>query len=68
MQLTAVLMHAGEGGFIALNPETGTTTQGDTLDEAVQNLQEATAPYLEEFGLVPQEAPIVATFTIPASA
>ena len=61
-------MHADEGGFIALNPETGTTTQGDTLNEAIHNLQEATALYLEEFDLTPQEAPIVTTFTIQASA
>ncbi len=68
MQLTAVLMHADEGGFIALNPETGTTTQGETLDEAIHNLQEATALYLEEFGLTSHEAPLVTTFTIPATA
>ena len=37
MQLTAVLMHADEGGFVALNPETGTTTQGETVDEAVDD-------------------------------
>lgn len=67
MQLTAVLMRADEGGFIALNPETGTTTQGDTIDDAIHNLQEATALYLEAFGLTPQEAPLVTTFTIPAS-
>jgi predicted RNase H-like HicB family nuclease len=29
MQLTAVITEAEEGGFIALNPETGTTTQGE---------------------------------------
>jgi predicted RNase H-like HicB family nuclease len=40
---------ADEGGFIALNPETGTTTQGETIAEAVQNLKEATSLYLEEF-------------------
>jgi predicted RNase H-like HicB family nuclease len=68
MQLTAVLMRADEGGFVALNPETGTTTQGDTLDEAIQNLQEATGLYLEEFGLTPHDAPLVTTFTVPASA
>jgi hypothetical protein len=27
------------GGFIALNPETGTTTQGETYQEAIQNLK-----------------------------
>ena len=49
MQLTAVLIHAEEGGYVALNPETGTTTQGETIDEALANLQEATSLYLEEF-------------------
>lgn len=48
MQLTAVLIPAEEGGFVALNPETGTTTQGDTIEEALANLQEATELYLEE--------------------
>ena len=33
MQLTAVLVPAQEGGFVATNPETGTTTQGETLEE-----------------------------------
>ena len=46
MELTAVLTHAEEGGFVALNPETGTTTQGETVEEAVANLKEATALYL----------------------
>jgi predicted RNase H-like HicB family nuclease len=53
MLLTAVLTAADEGGFIALNPETGTTTQGETIAEAVQNLKEATSLYLEEFSLEP---------------
>ncbi|MFV1994937.1 MAG: type II toxin-antitoxin system HicB family antitoxin [Verrucomicrobiales bacterium] len=49
MVLSAVITDAEEGGFVAFNPETGTTTQGETRDEAVANLQEATALYLEEF-------------------
>ena len=49
MELTAVLIHAEEGGFVALNPETGTTTQGETVEEAVANLKEATGLYLSEF-------------------
>lgn len=52
MKLTAVLKFADEGGFIAMNPETGTTTQGETVEEALANLREATALYLEEFPLV----------------
>ena len=31
MQLTAGLVPAKESGFVALNPETGTTTQGDSV-------------------------------------
>ena len=49
MGLTAVLIHSEEGGLIALNPETGTATQGETVEEAVANLKEATALYLSEF-------------------
>jgi len=48
MELTAILTPASEGGFVALNPETGTTTQGETVEEALSNLQEATELFLEE--------------------
>jgi predicted RNase H-like HicB family nuclease len=68
MELTAVLTPADEGGYIALNPETGTTTQGETVEEAVENLREATALYLEEFPLVSRGHPVVTTFSIPAHA
>lgn len=49
MQVTAILTPAAEGGFIAFNPETGTTSQGDTLDDALGHLREAVELYLEEF-------------------
>ncbi len=49
MELSAVLMPASEGGYVALNPETGTTTQGETVEEALSNLREATELYREEF-------------------
>ncbi len=49
MTLSAVLTPADEGGFIAYNPETGTTSQGETMPEALANLREATELYLEEF-------------------
>ncbi len=49
MVLTAILTRDPDGGYVALNPETGTTTQGDTVDEALVNLREATELYLEEF-------------------
>jgi len=68
MELTAVLTYAEEGGFIALNPETGTTTEGDTVEEAIANLREATALYLEEFPLLTKGHPLVTTFTVPEHA
>ena len=49
MMLTAILIPAPEGGFTALSPETGTTTQGESVEEALANLREATQLYLEEF-------------------
>jgi len=64
MLLTAVLTAADEVGFIALNPETGTTTQGETIAEAVQNLKEATSLYLEEFPLNLHAHPLVTTFEV----
>lgn len=51
MEFTAVLTPAKEGGYVALNLETGTTTQGETFEEAMANLKEATALYLSEFPL-----------------
>jgi len=47
--LTAVLTQDPQGGYTALNPQTGTTTQGDSVAEALWNLREATELYLEEF-------------------
>lgn len=52
MELSAVLTSAVEGGYVAYNPETGTTTQGESIEEAIENLREATELYLEEFPLV----------------
>lgn len=49
MTLTAVLTPDPDGGFVAFNPETGTTTQGETLEEALANLREATGLFLEGF-------------------
>lgn len=49
MELTAIVTAAPEGGFVALNPETGSTTQGESIEEAIENLKEATELYLEEF-------------------
>ncbi len=68
MTLTAVLTPAEEGGFIAFNPETGTTTQGESVAEAIANLREATELYLEEFPLTHRGQPLLTTFEVAANA
>ena len=68
MILTAVLIPAPEGGFTALNPETGTTTQGESVEEALANLREATELYLEEFQITTSGRLIVTTFDVAAHA
>ena len=68
MQVTAVLTPAEEGGYVAFNPETGTTTQGETVEEAIANLREAVELYLEEFPMKIGGAPIVTTFDVMAHA
>ena len=68
MELTAVLSPAEEGGYVAFNPETGTTTEGESIEEALANLREATTLYLEEFPAVIKGHPLVTMFTVPAHA
>ena len=57
MEFTACLTPAEEGGYVAFDPETGTATQGETVEEAVANLREATSLYLEEFPMVSRGHP-----------
>jgi predicted RNase H-like HicB family nuclease len=64
MILTAVLTPAAEGGYVALNPETGSTTQGESVDEALANLKEATELYLEEFPIVDSGSPLLTTIEV----
>ncbi len=68
MELSAVLTPAPEGGYVAFNPETGTTTQGETVEEALANLAEATGLYLEEFPLAVTSRALLTTFQIPGHA
>lgn len=68
MLLTAVLLPAPEGGFTALNPETGSTSQGETVEEALANLREANEHFLEEFPLAAPGRPLVTTFEVTVNA
>ena len=64
MILTAVLTPDPEGGYVAHNPETGTTTQGESVSEALSNLKEATELFLEEFPLEAVSPSLMTTFEV----
>ena len=65
MTLTAVIYPDEDSDWlVAHNPETGTTTQGRTVEEAVANLKEATELYLEEFPLRKRKGAVLTTFEV----
>lgn len=65
--LTAVI-HREEDMYVAECPEAGTVSQGETVEEAIENLKEATGLYLEEFPLDEIEKPILTVFEVPVHA
>ncbi|MGA9342297.1 MAG: type II toxin-antitoxin system HicB family antitoxin [Rhodanobacteraceae bacterium] len=62
MLLSAVLLPAAEGGFTALNPETGSTSQGGTVEAALANLREATELFVVEFPLATTDRSLIPTW------
>jgi len=58
---TAVL-HKEDDLYVAECPEVGTVSQGETIEEAVANLKEATELYLEEFPLQETSPTFLTTF------
>ena len=64
MQVTAILTPAEEGGYVAFNPETGSTSQGETIDDALASLREAVELFLEEFPMKVARASFVTTVNV----
>ena len=65
MTLTAIIYSGEEADvLIAQNPETGTTSQGKTVQEALDNLREAVELYLSEFPLKQRSKPLLTTFEV----
>ena len=63
MTFTAVI-HREDDMYVAECPEIGTVSQGNTVEEAVANLKEATELYLEEFPLPSVGKPLLTTFEV----
>lgn len=51
-----VILYKEDEMYIAECPEVGTVDQGETMEEAINGLKEATRLYLEEFPL-PESSP-----------
>jgi predicted RNase H-like HicB family nuclease len=51
-----VIVHKEDDMYIAECPEVGTVDQGETIEQAIAGLREATRLYLEEFPL-PEASP-----------
>lgn len=66
MKTLTAIIYPGETKrwLVAFNPETGTTTQGKTVEEALKNLKEATALYLQEKDLPHRRGVIMTTFEL----
>ena len=68
MSTFTAIVHKEDDLYVAQCPEIGTASQGETIEEAVKNLQEATELYLEEFPLKTTSRTIMTTFEVPAHA
>jgi predicted RNase H-like HicB family nuclease len=64
VSLTAVI-HLEEDIYVSECPEVGTVSQGSTIEEAIENLKEATELYLEEFPLEGVSRSLLTTFEVP---
>jgi len=64
MELFTAIIQKEEDMYIAICSEIGTVSQGLTVEEALENLREATELYLEEFPLRKKSHPLLATFEV----
>ncbi len=64
MKFSAILQKEGDW-YVSLCPELDIASQGKTVEEAVNNLQEAVELYLEDEDVtLPDTAPIVTMFEV----
>ncbi len=64
MQTFTAVIYKEEDMYVAECPEVGTFSQGRTIEEAVNNLKEATELYLEEFPLKESKRSLITTFEV----
>ncbi len=64
MKSFTAFIQKDEDMYVATCPEVGTISQGLTIEEAINNLKEATELYLEEFPLKKSTHPLLTTFKV----
>ena len=68
MTTFTAILHKEENMYVAECPEVGTVSQGVTIEEALENLKEATELYLEEFPLENEKKTLMTTFEVAVNA
>lgn len=61
-RLFTAVIHKEEDLYVAECPEVGTVSQGESIEQAIENLKEATELYLEDFPLPERDHPLLTTF------
>ena len=64
MSILTAVIYKEEDMFVAECPQVGTVSQGNTIEEALANLKEATELYLEEFPITSKSHPIITSFEV----
>ena len=64
MNSFTAIIRKGDKQFVALCPEVDVVSQGYTIEEAVNNLKEAVALYIEEMGVPEQYENSQDTFVV----
>ncbi len=63
-QTFTAILYWEDDVYVAQCPEVGTASQGETIEEAIANLKEATELYLEEFPLPKTSRFLLTTFEV----
>ncbi|MBU0907483.1 MAG: type II toxin-antitoxin system HicB family antitoxin [Nanoarchaeota archaeon] len=64
MKTFTAIITKDEDMYVATCSEVGTVSQGESVEEAIENLKEATELYLEEFSFEEKARPLITTFEI----
>jgi len=68
MQTFTAVIHKEEDMYVAECPEVGTVSQGESIEDVITNLKEATELYLDEFPLKAERKTLMTTFEVVISA